>query len=302
MKTCPGMVDVGRRKFLTGAGVAAAGAAAASRHSADARRPARNLPGSATRITDSRISATSRSTSRCNVAYPDADAPGVLLKLGARSGGVGPDGDIVGFTTICPHKGFPLGYNAADKTLNCPGHYSRFDCENGGQQIWGHATQNLPQYALRVDDKGDIYAEGRRRTPLRPPVQRPLGGLTMALQAPYRPAADHPGGRQGAQRHLPLLHRRLRLQGLYLGRQQAGRRAPAHNIFGVDLSKQQEARDRRLVFAVDVQHRQAGRPRRSPRHQARQGLRREFRPRLDPRRADGRESPTPKLARRSSSV
>ena len=28
------------------------------------------------------------------------------------------------------------------------------------QQIWGQATQNLPQYALRIDDKGDIYAEG----------------------------------------------------------------------------------------------------------------------------------------------
>ena len=96
-----------------------------------------------------------------NVAYPDADAPGVVIKLGTKvDGGVGPDGDIVGFTTVCPHKGFPLGYNASDKTLNCPGHYSRFDVERGGLEIWGQATQNLPQYTLRVDDKGDIYAEG----------------------------------------------------------------------------------------------------------------------------------------------
>ncbi len=51
-------------------------------------------------------------------------------------------------------------YNKSDRTLNCPGHYSRFDCEAGGQQTWGHATQNLPQYVLRVDAKGDIYAEG----------------------------------------------------------------------------------------------------------------------------------------------
>jgi arsenite oxidase small subunit len=95
------------------------------------------------------------------VAYPDADAPGVLLKLGSKVlGGVGPDGDIVGFTTVCPHKGFPLSYNPSDKTMNCPGHYSRFDCENGGQEIWGQATANLPQYQLRVDSKGDIYAEG----------------------------------------------------------------------------------------------------------------------------------------------
>ena len=96
-----------------------------------------------------------------NVAYPDADAPGVLIKLGTRvPSGIGPDGDIVGFSTICPHKGFPLAYNKSDRTLNCPGHYSRFDCEQGGLEVWGHATQNLPQYMLRVDDNGDIFAEG----------------------------------------------------------------------------------------------------------------------------------------------
>ena len=69
-----------------------------------------------------------------------------------------PDKDIVAFSTLCPHKGFPLSYVAADISLNCPGHYSRFDCEMGGQQIWGQATQNLPQFALQVDGNGDIYA------------------------------------------------------------------------------------------------------------------------------------------------
>jgi arsenite oxidase small subunit len=96
-----------------------------------------------------------------NVSYPDSDAPGVLLKLGKRvPSGAGADGDIVGFSTVCPHKGFPLAYNKTDRTLNCPGHYSRFDCEAGGQQIWGQATQNLPQYTLRIDANGDIFAEG----------------------------------------------------------------------------------------------------------------------------------------------
>ena len=93
------------------------------------------------------------------ISYPDKDFPGVLLKLGRRvEAGVGPDGDIVAFSTLCPHKGFPLAYVAADKSLDCPGHYSRFDCEKGGQEIFGHATQNLPQFRLTVDLNGDIHA------------------------------------------------------------------------------------------------------------------------------------------------
>ena len=85
----------------------------------------------------------------------------MLLKLGTPvEGGAGPDGDVVGFSTLCPHKGFPLSYDPSDRVLNCPGHYSRFDAEKGGLQIWGQATQNLPQFILRVDDQGDIYAEG----------------------------------------------------------------------------------------------------------------------------------------------
>jgi arsenite oxidase small subunit len=160
MKSCPKMVDVGRRKFLSGAGFAAAGAAASAA-----------LPSAATAAAgQARVEYPSSRLANIRelkpdeahaVSYPDRDAPGVLLKLGKRvPTGAGPDGDIVAFSVVCPHKGFPLAYNAADQTLNCPGHYSRFDCEAGGQQIWGQATQNLPQYVLRIDANGDIYAEG----------------------------------------------------------------------------------------------------------------------------------------------
>ncbi len=157
---CDKLVDAGRRKFLTGASVAAAAAAAsavgvsqakAATVAAGVNYPSNRLGN----VQDLKVN------EPVNVSYPDADAPGVVIKLGVRvPSGVGPDGDIVGFSTICPHKGFPLAYNQSDRTLNCPGHYSRFDCEDGGMQIWGHATQNLPQYVLRVDAKGDIYAEG----------------------------------------------------------------------------------------------------------------------------------------------
>jgi arsenite oxidase small subunit len=159
MRRCNRMVDVGRRKFLSGAGMTAAGAAAATVLPV----PAKSAPAARVEYPSNRLGNIRdlKVNEPLNVSYPDADAPGVLLKFGKQvPGGVGAEGDIVGFSTTCPHKGFPLNYIAADRTLSCPGHYSRFDCEAGGQQIWGQATQNLPQYVLRVDDKGDIYAEG----------------------------------------------------------------------------------------------------------------------------------------------
>jgi arsenite oxidase small subunit len=160
MKSCPKMIDSGRRRFLSGAGFAAAGAAAATvvASSAESAPAPARVDYPSRRLSSVRDLKVNEPVS---VAYPDGDAPGVLLKLGTRvPTGVGPDGDIVGFSTICPHKGFPLAYNKTDHTLNCPGHYSRFDCDAGGQQIWGQATQNLPQYTLRVEANGDIYAEG----------------------------------------------------------------------------------------------------------------------------------------------
>jgi arsenite oxidase small subunit len=160
MKRCSARVEVGRRQFLRGATTtAAAGLAAGLLPAKDAGA----TPALA------RISYPSTRLANVNqlkidqplrITYPDKDSPGVLIKLGRRvEGGVGRDGDIVAFSTLCPHKGFPLAYVAKDKSLNCPGHFSRFDCENGGQEIFGHATQNLPQFKLRVDSKGDVYAE-----------------------------------------------------------------------------------------------------------------------------------------------
>jgi arsenite oxidase small subunit len=157
---CNKLVDVGRRQFLRGGAISAAGVAAATFVA----------PAPATAQTLARIDYPSNRLANLSelkvnepldIAYPDADSPGVLLKLGSPvDGGAGPDGDVVAYSVLCPHKGWLLSYNAGDKTLNCPGHFSRFDCEAGGQQTWGHATQNLPQFALRVDDKGDIFAEG----------------------------------------------------------------------------------------------------------------------------------------------
>lgn len=157
---CNRLVDTGRRQFLRGGLIGAAGAAASGMLPSDQAQasglarvtyPANRLANISDLVVNEPL----------DIEYPDADSPGVLLKLGeAVEGGVGPDGDIVAYSVLCPHKGWFLSYNDADRTFNCPGHHSRFDAEAGGQQIWGHATNNLPQFTLRVDDKGDIHAEG----------------------------------------------------------------------------------------------------------------------------------------------
>ena len=162
MKGCDKLVDVGRRQFLRGAGIASVGAATAAvtfpASEARAATPLARVSYPSSRLANL---ADLKVDEPLDIAYPDAESPGVLLKLGkAVPGGAGPDGDVVAYSTLCPHKGWQLSYSAADRTLNCPGHFSRFDCENEGQQVWGHATQNLPRFELRVDDKGDVYAEG----------------------------------------------------------------------------------------------------------------------------------------------
>lgn len=159
MSRCRKLAEVGRRQFLRGGAIAVAGAATAALpvHPRAAQAAARvDYPSNRlANIGDLKLN------EPFDVAYPDSNAPGVLIKLGkVVEGGAGPDRDIVGFTTICPHKGFAMNYDGNSRTFNCPGHYSVFDAEAGGQQTFGHATQNLPQYMLRVDDQGDIYAEG----------------------------------------------------------------------------------------------------------------------------------------------
>jgi arsenite oxidase small subunit len=157
---CKKMVDVGRRQFLRGGALAAAGAAAATvvPAQASAAPGGAQLDYPASRLANV---ADLKVNEPMDIEYPDADSPGVLLKLGKPvEGGVGPDGDIVAYSVLCPHKGYLLSYNSDDRTMNCPGHFSRFDVEAGGQQVWGHATQNMPQFTLMVDGKGDIHATG----------------------------------------------------------------------------------------------------------------------------------------------
>ena len=119
MKRCNQMVELGRRQFLRGGATAvvttaAAGALVAGKAEATPALARVNYPSQRlANVKDLKVD------QPVEMTYPDKDSPGALIKLGHRvEGGVGPEGDIVAFSTLCPHKGFPLNYVAADKSFN----------------------------------------------------------------------------------------------------------------------------------------------------------------------------------------
>lgn len=96
--------------------------------------------------------------------YPQAGQNNMLVKLGkVAEEGLGPDGDVVAYSTACSHMGAPLDnvYNHEYGILGpCPLHYSTFDLSKSGMNVMGKASDHLPQVALAVDDNGDIRAIG----------------------------------------------------------------------------------------------------------------------------------------------
>jgi arsenite oxidase small subunit len=92
--------------------------------------------------------------------YPDPQSPAVLLRLdGPAVGGIGPDRDIVAYSTLCTHKGCPVSYKPERKLIICPCHWSTFDPAKGGGLVIGQASQQLPQIELRVES-GMVQAVG----------------------------------------------------------------------------------------------------------------------------------------------
>jgi len=84
--------------------------------------------------------------------YPDANSPAVLLRLAQpAAGGVGPNDSIVAYSSLCTHKGCPVGYRPERKLLICPCHWSSFDPGKAGQMVIGQGSQALPQITLRVN-------------------------------------------------------------------------------------------------------------------------------------------------------
>jgi arsenite oxidase small subunit len=85
-------------------------------------------------------------------AYPDPRSPAVLLRLGEPAlGGVGPNQEIVAYSTLCTHKGCPVRFRPDRKLMICPCHFSTFDPAKSGALVIGQASQRLPQIELRVE-------------------------------------------------------------------------------------------------------------------------------------------------------
>lgn len=85
-------------------------------------------------------------------SFPDDASPCTLVKMGRPvEGGVGPDNDVIAYSTLCTHMGCPVSYDAKSGCFKCPCHYSTFDAEKGGQMICGQATEDLPRIVLEYD-------------------------------------------------------------------------------------------------------------------------------------------------------
>lgn len=156
------MADVSRRGFLRAGGSAAAAAAAmaAGMGKAEAHSTLETtLPYPRARVGNLKQL---QIGTPVTFAYPDPSAQALLLKLGEEAlEGVGPDHDVVAYSVMCTHKGCPVAYNAADKILVCPCHFSTFDPAKDGMMIIGQATERLPRIDLALDDAtGDLFAVG----------------------------------------------------------------------------------------------------------------------------------------------
>ena len=158
-------VKLGRRFFLQSGGTAAVamGAAVIPIHNANAAAPA--AAGSmALPYPKKAVGIVNKMPLNQAVAfnYPDASSPCYAIRMGsAVPGGVGPNGDIVAYSSLCTHMGCPVAYDGDSRIFKCNSHFSMFDPERNGQMICGQATENLPQIKLEYDQKTDsVHAAG----------------------------------------------------------------------------------------------------------------------------------------------
>ena len=149
-------MSVTRREFFKWGGSVAAGVgltAGAEAKAVQSSTGATNLPYKAKAVG---VASKLKADSPVAFTFPDADSPCSLIKMGTPvPGGIGPNKDIVAYSTLCTHMGCPVAYDVNKRTFNCGCHFSMFDAEKGGQMICGQATENLPRIVLEYNDKTD---------------------------------------------------------------------------------------------------------------------------------------------------
>ena len=125
-------MSITRREFLKATGGAAAGIGVSGSLPTPAHAaPAPSDPGRTTLPFTPRVVAQIgqlRVNTPVSFLYPDAASPCVAIKMGMPvPGGVGPDRDVVAYSTLCTHMGCPVAYDAGARTFKCPCHFSIFD-------------------------------------------------------------------------------------------------------------------------------------------------------------------------------
>lgn len=145
-----------RQFFKVGGGIAAGAGLAASPVKSAHAVPAPDVGSTVLPYPRTTVGSVAQMQDNTPVAFsfPDASSPCIAIKMGRPvAGGVGPNRDIVAYSTLCTHMGCPVSYDAKSRCFKCPCHFSTFDAELGGQMICGQATENLPQIVLEYDAK-----------------------------------------------------------------------------------------------------------------------------------------------------
>jgi len=153
------MTVVSRRKFLKmGGGGIAAGAAVLGSAGALARPEGEHVGRTTLPYPQQMIAKAAQMpvNQAVKFTYPDKASPCVAVKMGAPvPGGVGPGGDIVAFSTLCPHMGCVVNYDRETRNFKCPCHFSIYDGEKEGQMVIGQATTNIPSIILEYNAGDD---------------------------------------------------------------------------------------------------------------------------------------------------
>lgn len=154
-----------RRAFLKTGGAGAAATAAAGWLPASASAAAADAPTARGYPSTPVAKANSLPINQpVSFTYPDAGSPCYLIRMGRKvPGGVGPDGDIVAYSSMCTHMGCIVSYDGDGRRFKCGCHFSLFDPEKAGMMISGQATEPLPQIELAYNpDDDSITATGVR--------------------------------------------------------------------------------------------------------------------------------------------